>query len=186
MHIPNWADEGKPPTNVPYVIGDGRHLPFRDESFDLVVSRAAVHGMAETQKDLEMVINDTERVLKPGGEFRFTEIGRISPVPQQESDKWTTLVDKFNNNQRLTPDEEAWRVKTWPAYERYLKEEQELTGLPTDKRIEKIQGWAFDRLREIDPSITKHQTSIHGEPQPKKYYIMKKPAGTPSVPTKQG
>lgn len=60
-------DEGK--VSYPhfhFVRGQGEHLPFADESFDLVISRVALPYM-----DIPVALRQIHRVLKPGGELRL-------------------------------------------------------------------------------------------------------------------
>jgi SAM-dependent methyltransferase len=52
------------PRNVHLLAGTGEHLPFPDQSFDLVFSRVALPYM-----DISKVIAEAARVLLPGGEF---------------------------------------------------------------------------------------------------------------------
>jgi SAM-dependent methyltransferase len=52
------------PRNVHLLAGAGEHLPFPDQSFDLVFSRVALPYM-----DISKVIAEAARVLLPGGEF---------------------------------------------------------------------------------------------------------------------
>lgn len=46
-----------------FLAGDGCHLPFADESFDLVVNRNVLWGLVEP----ESALAEWKRVLKPGG-----------------------------------------------------------------------------------------------------------------------
>jgi SAM-dependent methyltransferase len=46
--------------------GDMRHIPFADATFDIVVSRAAVHNLYQSA-DRTQAISEIARVLKPGG-----------------------------------------------------------------------------------------------------------------------
>jgi SAM-dependent methyltransferase len=46
--------------------GDMRQLPFADATFDVVVSRAAIHNLAKSA-DRAQAIGEIARVLKPGG-----------------------------------------------------------------------------------------------------------------------
>tara|TARA_Y100001960_G_C14753543_1_gene869918 strand:- start:522 stop:1136 length:615 start_codon:yes stop_codon:yes gene_type:complete len=55
--------------NVRIVKSSGEHLPFEDNSFDSVVS-TLVLCMVE---DVEKVVSEIHRVLKPGGKFFFYE-----------------------------------------------------------------------------------------------------------------
>ncbi|QDW24352.1 class I SAM-dependent methyltransferase [Pedobacter sp. KBS0701] len=51
-----------------FSIGPVEHLPFENESFDLVISSAVLH-FAENQEHFEAMLSSMWRVLKPGGYF---------------------------------------------------------------------------------------------------------------------
>ena len=51
---------------------DGEHLPFADESFDLVYA----HGVVQYTADPQALVNECRRVLKPGGEAMFQVYNR--------------------------------------------------------------------------------------------------------------
>ena len=53
---------------------DGEHLPFSDESFDLVYA----HGVVQYTSDGQALVNECRRVLKPDGEAIFQVYNRIS------------------------------------------------------------------------------------------------------------
>jgi len=57
-------------TNVAFVQGDAAALPFEDGSFDVVVSRFAVHHFA----DPAAPIGEMARVLRPGGRIAVADI----------------------------------------------------------------------------------------------------------------
>ena len=48
-----------------YVVGDARHLPFADGTFDVVFSYSVLQHFAKS--DVRAVLHETRRVLKPGG-----------------------------------------------------------------------------------------------------------------------
>ena len=53
---------------------DGEHLPFADDSFDLVYA----HGVVQYTSDPQALVDECRRVLKPGGEAVFQVYNRIS------------------------------------------------------------------------------------------------------------
>ena len=53
--------------NVSFHCGDAHHLPFRDNSFDLVTSRLGVMFF----EDIDLAMSEALRVLKPGGRVAF-------------------------------------------------------------------------------------------------------------------
>jgi SAM-dependent methyltransferase len=58
-----------------FLVADAHHLPFEDNSFDLVVGRAILHHL-----DLKTAYQEISRVLKPGGLALFVEPLRGNPL----------------------------------------------------------------------------------------------------------
>ncbi|PKQ19808.1 MAG: SAM-dependent methyltransferase [Actinobacteria bacterium HGW-Actinobacteria-6] len=58
------ADE-RAVAGIEFVLGDAEALPFEDDSFDLVTCRIAAHHFPDVQR----FVDETARVLKPGGRF---------------------------------------------------------------------------------------------------------------------
>jgi len=50
-------------TNLTFALADGMHLPFRDRTFDLVLSHAVIEHVA----DAPLYLRECERVLAPAG-----------------------------------------------------------------------------------------------------------------------
>jgi len=65
------------------VIGDAHHLPFKDESFEVIVCSE----MLEHADNPQQVINEIQRVLKPGGLVVLTTRFAF-PVHDAPSDYW--------------------------------------------------------------------------------------------------
>jgi len=57
-----------------FEVADGEHLPFPDNSFDLVYA----HGVVQYTADPRRLVGECRRVLKPGGEAIFQVYNRIS------------------------------------------------------------------------------------------------------------
>ena len=53
--------------NADYIVAPGSPLPFPDDTFDMIISRYVL----EHVKDLDQLMGEIFRVLKPGGMFRF-------------------------------------------------------------------------------------------------------------------
>jgi 2-polyprenyl-6-hydroxyphenyl methylase/3-demethylubiquinone-9 3-methyltransferase len=66
------ADAG---LDVTYLRGSGEALPLPDASFDI----ACCCDVLEHVRDLEQVISETSRVLKPGGLYLYDTINRTLP-----------------------------------------------------------------------------------------------------------
>jgi len=58
-------------TTASYVVGDARTLPYRDNSFDLVVSDSTLDHFEDTD-DITLGIRELARVLRPGGVLIIT------------------------------------------------------------------------------------------------------------------
>jgi Methyltransferase domain len=59
---------------------DMRQMPFADEMFDVVVSRAAIHNIYDAQ-GREQAIREIARVLKPGPARRSTTFATCASMP---------------------------------------------------------------------------------------------------------
>ena len=57
-----------------FEVADGEHLPFPDNSFDLVFA----HGVVQYTANPQQLVNECHRVLKPGGQAVFQVYNRIS------------------------------------------------------------------------------------------------------------
>jgi SAM-dependent methyltransferase len=67
----NFEQQGLPGT---FEVADGEHLPFPDNSFDLVYA----HGVVQYTTNPRRLVKECRRVLKPGGEAIFQVYNRIS------------------------------------------------------------------------------------------------------------
>jgi SAM-dependent methyltransferase len=65
-------------------VADGEHLPFRDESFDLVYA----HGVVQYTANPQRLVDQCHRVLKPGGLAIFQVYNRHS---------WLNVLSKLMN-----------------------------------------------------------------------------------------
>lgn len=96
------ADNGR--TNVTFVQGDAEHMPFPDQSFNLVTCRIAAHHFPQP----DAFVAESFRVLAPGGKLLL--IDNVSP---QERD-----ADLFYNDveRRRDPSHfRAWTKAEWVA-----------------------------------------------------------------------
>lgn len=70
------SDDTPPYQNKGYILGSAEHLPFADESFDIVMSHASIPLHAAVDRnDVLHFIEEIRRVLKRGGECRFGPVG---------------------------------------------------------------------------------------------------------------
>jgi ubiquinone/menaquinone biosynthesis C-methylase UbiE len=61
--------------------GDARQLPFADASFDVIVSRAALHNIYEPG-ERQQAIREVARVLKPSGQVALLDIRHTAEYAQ--------------------------------------------------------------------------------------------------------
>jgi ubiquinone/menaquinone biosynthesis C-methylase UbiE len=59
--------------NAQLYVSDCRQMPFRDHSKDVLIVQGGLHHLFKLPGDLEQVIVEARRVLKPGGRFVIVE-----------------------------------------------------------------------------------------------------------------
>lgn len=75
-------------TNVEFVEGEVEHLPFEDETFDVVIS----NGVIDLVPDKDAVFAELHRVLAPGGRLQIADVTIQNPVSEEgrrKIDLWT-------------------------------------------------------------------------------------------------
>src|SRR5919205_1035255 len=75
-------------TNVEFVEGEAERVPFRDESFDVVIS----NGVIDLIPDKDAVFSELHRVLAPGGRMQIADVTIQNPVSEEgrrKIDLWT-------------------------------------------------------------------------------------------------
>jgi SAM-dependent methyltransferase len=87
--------EGRP---VRYACADGEHLPFADDSFDVVSGLSILHHL-----EIEAALREVFRVLKPGGKAWFSEPNMLNP--QIMLQKNIPVLKRWAGD---TPDETAY------------------------------------------------------------------------------
>ncbi len=74
--------------NVDFVEGEAEHLPFPDQSFDVVIS----NGVVDLVPDKDAVFAEIARVLVPGGRIQIADVTLQKPVSEEGKrniDLWT-------------------------------------------------------------------------------------------------
>jgi ubiquinone/menaquinone biosynthesis C-methylase UbiE len=83
----------KEKTNICFIKMDAGHMDFPDASFDTVCISNSLHHMP----DLEPVLAEMKRVLRPGGHFIIAEMYRDNPTETQMTHvlmhHWLAAVD---------------------------------------------------------------------------------------------
>jgi arsenite methyltransferase len=75
-------------SNVEFVESEAEHLPFDDESFDIVIS----NGVIDLIPDKDGVFAELHRVLVPGGRIQIADVTIQNPVSEEgrrKIDLWT-------------------------------------------------------------------------------------------------
>lgn len=76
-------------------VADARHLRFEDHSLDAVMVQGGLHHLPALPGDLDQVLDEVRRVLKPGGRFLVVE-------------PWWTPFLFFVHGMSYTPLRSAW------------------------------------------------------------------------------
>lgn len=63
------AKEKKHPSNLFFLLGDAKTLPFQAETFDLVIISFATRNLSQRKKILTSHLKEFHRIIKPGGCF---------------------------------------------------------------------------------------------------------------------
>ena len=74
--------------NVTFIEADAEHLPFADESFDVVIS----NGVIDLIPDKDAVFSEIFRVVTPGGRIQVADVTIQRPVSEEGKrniDLWT-------------------------------------------------------------------------------------------------
>lgn len=111
------------------IEADGLRLPFKDGSYDAVISVAVVHHLSP--QDRVKFMNELKRVLKPGGMLLVT-VWAVSAVQQQ----WIPLENKHDY---LVP----WQSKLNRYY--HVFSEEEARDLAADAMDSKHVQVNFER-----------------------------------------
>jgi SAM-dependent methyltransferase len=158
---PEWHTSiGITPTNVEYHIADARQrLPFADEQFDLIVSRAAVHSMVDTREDFDNVIREAKRLLKPDGEFRFGPgSSKFRELSESEEERLEGLFIRHDIKHEQLTTQEKQELELLAAKADYQDEKDNtaktLRILPEPQRTEKLRHLWLEELQRSEPNIT--------------------------------
>jgi len=103
-------------TQTQAITGDAHHLPFADARFDAVIFQHSLLNMPDT----EQVLNECQRILKPGGYLLLHEVVQGDahntmryPVPWARSAETSHLLDQDALVALLTPHFEVLNMNDW-------------------------------------------------------------------------
>ena len=75
--------------NAEYVLAEAEHLPFADDTFDIVVSRLAFHHFADARE----AMHEMCRVLKTGGKLVIVDMAARQERLREAADGYERLRD---------------------------------------------------------------------------------------------
>ena len=115
------ASEGELSHQVSFVLGDSQDLPFKDNSFDVVINECAVGIPDDSQK----VLNEMLRVVKPGGAVAIHESTWKKQLKAEEkeeiAERYGTTPLEFNEWKQML--ERAGTVDIIAEFEEWSKPE---------------------------------------------------------------
>jgi len=79
LHYTDKEVAGEQKKDVPKIAGNALNLPFKDNTFDFVVSVLAIPYYLNSYEEFETVLKEVKRVLKENGEARFWPLSRETP-----------------------------------------------------------------------------------------------------------
>ena len=92
---------------VEFVLGDGMHMPFDDETFDIAISMNVLNVF----EDKVALFREVRRVLRPGGTWAFLSgtFDFVEGDPQDEA--WRALYSRGYAIPQFTDDLASYKVK---------------------------------------------------------------------------
>lgn len=122
--------------NIEFRIEDVHNMNFADHSFDIVVSRFAVHHFAEVHKALREMC----RVLKPGGKLYILD---CSVVDGDESEYVYNKIEQLRDNSHVC----SYSPREWKEMLSHLPLEVRQIDFFADQYV--LPDW-FDRMETPD------------------------------------
>ena len=89
LKIGREAGEKAGVANAEYVLAEAEHLPFEDDTFDIVVSRLAFHHFADAKEAMQEMC----RVLKTGGKLVIVDMAARQEHLRDTADGYERLRD---------------------------------------------------------------------------------------------
>jgi SAM-dependent methyltransferase len=105
------------------VAADCRQLPFPDASRDIVIVQGGLHHLPELPGDLEQVVGEVRRVLRPGGRFMVVEPWHTPFL------RFVHWVGSFKIARRAWDKLDALETMTeleWATYDQWLRQPEAL------------------------------------------------------------
>jgi NADPH:quinone reductase-like Zn-dependent oxidoreductase len=145
------------PQRVHVHDADARHLPFRDESFDVVLSSLVLHNI-KIDDDRRQAVREVARVLKPGGQMRIVDLFGTRLYAQELRRLGFAHVHRAAVEPRLVPTARA-------VFGR--KQRQKTDEVAPDRRRPKPQGTLLSghgRANSNAIEVSPHQDETVSKP----------------------
>jgi len=105
------------------VVADCRQLPFPDASRDIAIVQGGLHHLPELPGDLQRVVSEARRVLRPAGRFMVVEPWRTPFL------RFVHWVGSFRAARRAWAKLDALETMTeleWTTYDQWLRQPEEV------------------------------------------------------------
>jgi len=131
---------------VEFVLGDGMHMPFDGEAFDIAISMNVLNVF----EDKVALFREVHRVVRPGGTWAFLSgtFDFVEGDPQDEA--WRALYSRGYAIPQFTDDLASYKVKLRAA------------GFVVDEATEYISDFR-DTIERWRDGWTKHRDAIAEE-----------------------
>ena len=115
----NLASVGGENLHYAFVHGSANELPFKPESFDVVVSCEVIEHLEEP----ENMLSEVSRVLKKGGKFILTTPYRLTEIPQDPNhvkeyfpEELKKMLEKYFRITDTSATDEHPEASQYPVY----------------------------------------------------------------------
>ncbi|SDZ02686.1 class I SAM-dependent methyltransferase [Bacillus sp. 166amftsu] len=171
--------------NISFIHGDAHHMPFANETFDIVISRAVVHHLQDVPKFLQ----EASRILKKNGMlilqdrtiedciilgspehirgYFFSIYPKLIPIEEKRRPKATYIQQLITQNgMHPLPLQTIWEVrKIHDSIETLLQDLSPRTGRSilyelTDEELSQLLHHIRSELHNIAPIVEQDRWTI--------------------------
>ncbi|MEK4932093.1 MULTISPECIES: class I SAM-dependent methyltransferase [Bacillus] len=171
--------------NISFIHGDAHNIPYPNESFDLVISRAVIHHL----QDVPTFIREASRILKQDGTlilqdrtiedctipgspehirgYFFSVFPKLIEIESKRRPKTTTIQQELQKySLQVFPIQAHWEVrKTHDSVEALLQDLSPRTGRSilyelTDNELSQLLHHIQTALQNVSPIIERDHWTI--------------------------
>ncbi|MGE6309578.1 class I SAM-dependent methyltransferase [Bacillus cereus] len=171
--------------NISFIHGDAHNIPYPNESFDLVISRAVIHHL----QDIPTFIREASRILKKDGililqdrtiedctipgspehirGYFFSVFPKLIEIESKRRPKTTTIQQELQKySLQVVPIQAHWEVrKTHDSVEALLQDLSPRTGRSilyelTDNELSQLLHHIQTALQNVSPIIERDRWTI--------------------------